>query len=360
MKSNASSEADFETDRPELIHSFKDPDTGLQGVIVLHSTVLGPAMGGCRYWSYPSMAEAEEDCRRLAEGMAYKNVLADLPSGGGKAVIRRPERSIDRFELFKAFGRQVESLGGRYITAEDVGTGIPDMLAVSRTTRFVAGLPPHPGQAGGDPSPWTALGTLTAMHVAIERASRIRLKDCTVAIQGVGHVGASLAHLLRALGATVIVADVNPANVEQVVAACGARPVPVDQIQAVEADVFAPCALGGILNDRTIGTLKAKVICGAANNQLETAEDGVRLADRGILYAPDYVVNAGGIINVAAEYFGWGPDDAERRVRETGKRLGDVLDYASSTGLATNLAADAMARARIRSQGQLSTTRATD
>lgn len=332
---------------PAQVHMVHDAAAGLEGVIVLHSTTLGPAAGGCRYWSYPSAAEAAADAFRLAEGMSYKNALADLPLGGGKAVLRRTEGAIDRRRLFEAFGRAVEALKGDYITAEDVGTSIDDMRAVAEVTRHVAGLPPLGGRPGGDPSPWTARGVLLAMKVAVERRLERPLGDCTVAIQGLGHVGSALAAMLHQEGARLIVADLDRNRVEQVMASTGATAVPVDAILSTRADVFAPCALGGVLSHETIGALNAHVICGAANNQLASREDGARLADKNVLYAPDYVVNAGGIINVAAEYLRWTTKEALGRVMATGQRLARVLDIAASAGLPNNLAADELARAII-------------
>jgi leucine dehydrogenase len=325
-------------------HLVRDEAAGLEGIIVLHSTALGPAAGGCRVWSYDSADAMAADAFRLAEGMTYKNALAGLPLGGGKSVLRRPEGAFDRQRFFKAFGVAVEELKGAYVTAEDVGTSVEDMRAVAGATRHVAGLPPQDGRPGGDPSPWTARGTFLSMQVAVERHLGRALQDVTVAVQGVGHVGEALAMMLHAAGAKLVVADVAGASVARVVAATGARAVSVDEILSVEADVFAPCALGAILSAETIGSLKAKVVCGAANNQLATAEDGARLADKGVLYAPDYVVNGGGIINVAAEYLGWSTADAVARVEATGERLGRVLDLAAAEGLPTNLAADQLAR----------------
>ncbi len=332
---------------PERVHVVEDERTGLECVIALHSTALGPAAGGCRLWHYDDRAAMAADACRLAEGMSYKNALAGLPLGGGKAVIRRPEGAFPRRALFEAFGRAVRGLGGDYVTAEDVGTSVEDMSVVAGETRFVAGLPPRPGAAGGDPSPWTARGVFLSMRHAVERRLHRDLSECTVAIQGVGHVGSALARMLHKAGARLILADVDSATAARVAVALGAELASVDAILAAKADVFAPCALGGVLNGRSIARLSAKVVCGAANNQLRTAEDGERLADKGVLYAPDFVVNAGGIINVAAEYLGWSPDDAAARVAETPARLGEVLDFAARERLSPHQAAEALARRRI-------------
>lgn len=332
---------------PEQIHVVSDAVTALEAVIVLHSTALGPAVGGCRLWSYPSRDAAAIDACRLAAGMSYKNALAGLPFGGGKAVIRRPSDSVDRAALFEAFGRAVAALGGSYVTAEDVGTGVADMSVVARQTRYVAGLPPASGQVGGDPSPWTARGVFVSMRDAAEWHLGRTLADCTVAIQGVGNVGAALARLLHAAGARLIIADVDSAVAARLAVETGADLASVDAIAAAKADVFAPCALGGILNHRTVGKLNARLVCGAANNQLGEAEDAARLADRGILYTPDFVVNAGGIINVAAEYLNWSAEQARRRVEETSLRLAKVLEHADRTGASTHVAAETLAWERI-------------
>lgn len=332
---------------PEGVHTLRDPDSGLEGLIVLHSTALGPAAGGCRLLHYQDASLMRADAFRLAEGMSYKNALAGLPMGGGKAVIRLPQGAFSRQELFRAFGRAVDALGGRYITAEDVGTSVEDMQAVSEKTRFVAGLPSNSDGPGGDPSPWTAQGVFVSMETLVRRHLSKDLSDCVVAVQGLGHVGHSLARMLHEAGARLLVADISEQNVRRVVAETGATVVRADQILSVEADVLAPCALGAIFDETSIGTIRARIICGAANNQLATPDDGARLAQRGILYAPDYVVNAGGIINVAGEYFGWTEKDTQRRVADTGNRLIRVLDHASATGVAPNQAADELARATI-------------
>uniref|UniRef100_UPI0035CB1919 Leu/Phe/Val dehydrogenase n=1 Tax=uncultured Sphingomonas sp. TaxID=158754 RepID=UPI0035CB1919 len=335
------------THSPAAVHMVRDAAAGLDGLIVLHSTVLGPAAGGCRFWHYGSAHDMAVDAFRLAEGMSYKNALADLPLGGGKAVLRRPMGNFDRRALFEAFGRAVEALGGGYVTAEDVGTSMDDMRATASTSRYVAGLPPFGDRPGGDPSPWTARGVFLSMQVAVEQRLGRSLADCTVAVQGVGHVGAALARMLHDAGATLVVADVDSASVARVAAETGALVVPVNAIASVKADVFAPCALGGVLNATSIRGMTAKIVCGAANNQLATPEDGALLAERGILYAPDFVVNAGGIINVAAEYLRWSSAEATSRIEATGTRLARVLELADSSGQPTNIAAEQLARATI-------------
>jgi leucine dehydrogenase len=329
------------------VHVFNDESAGLECIIVLNSRVLGPAAGGCRLWSYETSEEMTVDAFRLAEGMSYKNALAGLPLGGGKAVLKRPAGLFDRRRLFAAFGEAVRSLNGVYITAEDVGTTISDMLEVAKTTHYVAGLPPVGELPGGDPSPWTARGTFLSMEVAAMRRLGRPLSQCTVAVQGLGSVGSALARMLHAAGAKLVVADVNGACVSEIAAATGAHVVSPGQLLSADVDILAPCALGGVLAAQSIGSLKARVVCGAANNQLAVPGDGERLADAGILYAPDYVVNAGGMINVAAEYLGWSSSEALDRVEATGARLAYVLDLAESSGLSTNIAADQLARSII-------------
>lgn len=332
---------------PEELIRLDDPESGLRGLIVLHSTKLGPAAGGCRLWRYQSEADASVDALRLAEGMSYKNALAGLPLGGGKAVIREPEPGFDRAALFRAFGQAVASLRGRYVTAEDVGTSVEDMVRVAEVTSHVAGLPARRGEAGGDPSPWTALGVLGAMRVAVKRRLGAELGDTTVAVQGLGHVGFALCELLHQSGARLIVAEPRPGVAERAAALFGAQVVASSALIDAEADVFAPCALGAVLDKVAVRRLRAKVVCGAANNQLATPRQGRDLAAREILYAPDYLVNAGGIINVAAEYLRWSEDEVRRRVEGIGARLAEVLDLAAETDLAPHEAADRLARSII-------------
>jgi len=339
------------TDFQEDIHVVSNADGEAIGVIAIHSTALGPAAGGCRFWHYDSHAALTADAIRLARGMSYKNAVAGLPLGGGKAVLRRPAGSFDRAALFRAFGDAVESLGGAYITAEDVGTTVADMERVRERTRYVAGLHAEPGKSGGDPSPWTARGVFEAMRAAARFALGSDLDGLTVAVQGTGNVGAALCRMLRAAGARLVIADVDHRRVDALVAELGARAVSVDDILAADADILAPCALGGILSARTIPDLKARLVCGAANNQLATEADGEALLARGIVYAPDYVVNAGGIINVSAEYLGEAPEAVERRIGEIAPRLTGILEAAARDNLPANIVADTLAR-RIIARGQ--------
>lgn len=333
---------------PEAVHMIADPESGLEGVIVLHSTRLGPAAGGCRLWTYPDAGAMTRDALRLAEGMAYKNAMADLPLGGGKAVLRAPEGPFDRQRLFAAFGREVERLAGEYVTAEDVGTGVPDMEAVRRETRHVAGLASRLGMPGGDPSPWTALGVFVAMQEAVRRKFGSDLHGLTVAVQGLGHVGSALCELLHEAGARLIVAEPRADIAAAIANRYGAMVAGAGSIATIPCEVFAPCALGAVINQQTAPRLGARIVCGAANNVLASPDDGDLIAELGILYAPDYVANAGGIINVCAEYMGWSVAEVERRVRQTGQRLAMVLDAAESRGCPPHRAADELAAEKLR------------
>jgi leucine dehydrogenase len=323
---------------------LEDRKAALEGAIVIHSTRLGPAGGGCRLWSYPSLSEATEDGMRLAQGMSYKNALAGLPLGGGKAVLRRPEGEFDREALFDAFGRAVERLGGRYMTAEDVGTTVADMECVAGRTAHVAGLARREGQPGGDPSPHTARGVFLSMQYAAERRLGRSLDQLTVAVQGLGSVGYELCRLLHGAGARLIVAEPRADVAARAAVEFDADVAGVATIVDRHADVFAPCAMGGALDMQAASRLKASVVCGAANNQLADPRLGALLSGRGVLYAPDYLVNAGGIINVAAEYLGWTMADVDARVAAIPGRLAEVLDRAELTGRPPSEVADELAR----------------
>lgn len=329
---------------PEDIIMLNDSASGLEGVIAIHSTERGPAMGGCRMWDYPSSAAMISDAVRLAEGMSYKNALAGLPLGGGKTVLQHPRGPLDRKGLFRALGAHLEKLGGRYITAEDVGTSVADMVEVSSQTRWVSGLAPKDGQPGGDPSPWTAQGVFKSMVFVVERHLGKSLEGLTIAVQGLGNVGYVLCEMLHEAGARLIVSDIRPPAVARAEAAFGARAVAQAEILRVKADVFAPCALGGILDRASIAGLQTSIICGAANNQLASPEHGRLLAERGILYAPDYIVNAGGIINAASEFLGWDHAEVDSRMDRIAYRLSEVFALAEANEVPTNIAADSLAR----------------
>lgn len=331
-------------DVPERMHVINDAETGVQGMIAIHSTALGPAAGGCRFWHYERQADLQFDAMRLARGMSFKNAMAGLPFGGGKAVLQRPQGNCDRATVFRVFADAVAELGGAYITAEDVGTTIADMRAVRERTSYVAGLEALPGKAGGDPSPWTSLGVFESMKAAAQMRLGTDLKGVTVAVQGTGNVGSGLSRLLKEAGANLIIADVDRSRVEALANELGATVVDVNEIVVADADIFAPCALGGILNPDTIPLLKAKLVCGGANNQLSTELDGVALMERGVIYAPDYIVNAGGIINVGAEYLGETTEQVNERVHQIAGRLMTVLKSAAEQGKPTNVVADALAQ----------------
>jgi leucine dehydrogenase len=324
-----------------------DPASGLDGVIAIHSTAIGPGAGGCRFWHYADIGAALDDACRLAEGMSYKNAMAGLPFGGAKAVLRRPEGEFDRVALFQAFGRAVEELGGTYVTAEDVGTSVADMQAVASQTRHVAGLDVAEGAAGGDPSPWTALGVFEAMQGAARQTLGAELSDLTVAVQGTGNVGAALCRRLADAGARLVIADIEPRRRNTLAAVLNANVVDVADIAAVEADIFAPCALGGALDPQSVAAMQARLVCGAANNQLATPDVAELLRTRGIVYVPDYVANAGGIISVSAEYLGEDRASVAARVDQIGGRVAQILDQAKREERSPALVADEMAEAII-------------
>jgi leucine dehydrogenase len=342
-----------EFDKHESLHFVRDEQTGLQAIIAIHSTALGPAAGGCRRWQYASDRDALTDALRLSRGMTYKNAVAGLTFGGGKAVILASDKAPKSPELFHAFGRAVESLGGTYITAEDVGCSVEDMRHVKEQTDFVSGLPRSGDSAGGDPSPMTAIGVFQG----IEAAARFRLgtdslKGLRVAVQGVGHVGIHLCRLLHEAGAELVVADVNRENLKLVSSEMPVTVVPPAEVLFADVDVLAPCALGNVLTSITIPKIKAKIIAGAANNQLSTEADGARLADRDILYAPDYVINAGGIINVAHEYYGGSSEDLVRTdIARIPERLEKIFNEAKTSKQPTNVIADELARRIVASAG---------
>ncbi len=338
-------------DGHEFVHFAHDPDTGLRAIIAVHSTALGPAAGGCRMWPYASDADALTDALRLARGMSYKNAMAELPLGGGKAVIIGDARHEKSPELFAAFGAVVDGLGGRYVTAEDVGVNEADMATVATATRHVSGLPKTDrDSAGGNPSPKTARGVFVGIRAAARAAfQRSDVAGLSVAVQGLGGVGYNLCRELHAAGARLVVADLNTAVVEQACDEFAARAVPVDEILFEAVDVVAPCALGGILNADSIPRLKARVIAGGANNQLLTDADGLALHQRGIVYAPDYVINAGGIINVAAEYLeSMDEDTVWEKIDAIEGRLLQIFDEARGHDMPTNAVADNLAQQRIR------------
>ena len=333
-------------DDHERVIFCRDAATDLKAIIAIHSTALGPAAGGCRLWQYATDDEALHDVLRLSQGMSYKNAMAGLTFGGGKAVILKTKGFAGTDALYEKFGDFVELLNGSYITAEDVGMSVEIMQTIARRTRFVSGLPKKAGQAGGDPSPKTAFGVFNGIEAAVQfKLSRDNVKGLKVAVQGVGNVGYNLCRYLHEAGAKLIVADMNEARVKAACEEFGAEPVTLDEILFQQVDVLSPCALGAILNGRTIPKLRTPIVGGAANNQLETLADGQRLSDAGILYAPDYVINGGGIINVASEYHGTEDDDEVMQlIAAIGPRLTRIFEEAASTGRPTNVIADGQAR----------------
>ena len=340
--------ADF--DDHEHVHMFRDRASGLTAVIAVHSTHLGPGAGGVRYWHYPQRAAAITDALRLSRGMSYKNAMAGLPMGGGKGVILADEHGAKTPELLAAFGRAVDSLGGAYVTAEDVGITDADMVEISKQTKHVSGLPVASGaDAGGDPGPFTALGVYLGIKAAIrEGLNTDSAKGVRIAIQGVGSVGGGVARRLAAEGAKLTLADVNLARAKALAEELGAELADSAAIMEIEADVLSPNALGAILTEQSIEKLRVPIIAGGANNQLATALDGQRVHDRGIVYAPDYVINAGGIINVALEYLGQGSrEEVESRIHQIPGRLAEIWVESKASGTPASSVADRMAQKLI-------------
>ncbi len=336
-------------DDHEGVHLFTDPASGLSAVIAIHSTKLGPAGGGCRFWHYADSDEAITDALRLSRGMSFKNAMAGLPMGGGKGVVLANADRTKTPELLKAFGRAIDSLGGRYVTAEDVGMADSDMVTIATETKFVTGLPVASGRAGGNPGPSTALGVYLGVKAAAKRGlGADNMKGVHVAIQGVGSVGGGLAALLARDGAKLTLADVDGDRAAAMARELGADVVPTPEILAIAADIVSPNALGAILTEASIAALQTKVIAGGANNQLATREDGARVHARGILYAPDYVINAGGIINVCLEYLGQGDrSEVEARIHRIPDRLIEVWDESDRSGAPASEVADMIAKRLI-------------
>lgn len=332
-------------DDHELVLLARDADAGLSAVIAVHSTVAGPACGGTRMWSYATHEDAVIDALRLSRGMTYKNIMAGLPLGGGKSVIIGNARTDKSEALLRAFGRKVEALGGRYIAAEDVGTSPADMALVGQETRHVAGLT----GGAGDPSPFTAFGVYHGLKAtARELFGTADLAGRTIAVQGLGHVGQYLCQHLAAEGARLIVADLDADKVADHMARYGATAADAGAIHAAACDIYAPCALGATINDRSLGDIRAKGIAGAANNQLSVPEMATELARRGILYAPDYVINAGGIISVSAEVTGTFDQAAiMARSAAIGETVSSIFARAKATGETTADVADTLARERL-------------
>ncbi|MGL5978115.1 MAG: Leu/Phe/Val dehydrogenase [Erysipelotrichaceae bacterium] len=334
----------------EQLMYFHDRNTGLKGAVCIHNTTLGPALGGTRVWEYEEEDAGINDVLRLARGMTYKAACAGLNLGGGKAVIFGNSKAlkhdtVKREAFWRAFGRYVESLNGRYITAEDVGTCTIDMDYVGMETKYVTGC----SQTSGDPSPFTAHGVFVGIKAACKEAfGTAKLEGRSVAVMGAGHVGTYLIEQLTQAQARVYVYDLDVERMRDVAERFGAIPVSEEEVLSMKVDVFSPCALGGIINDDTIETLQCKIIAGAANNVLlDAKKHGMALQAKGILYAPDYVINAGGLINVYQEIIGYNKEDAMRKIEHIFDRIREIIRISKETGKATYLVADEMAEARI-------------
>jgi len=345
-------------DDHEQVVFFSDRRSGLKAIVALHDVMPGAAIGGCRMWPYPSTSEALTDVLRLAKGMTYKAAMARLPFGGGKTVIIGDPRTGKSEALFRALGRAIDSLGGRYYTGEDVGTSPADMDWAGAETPYVLG---RTTGSSGDPSPVTARGVWLGIRAAVRhRLEREDVAGIHVAVQGLGHVGYHVARLLAQDGARLSVADLDPARAERAAEEFGARVVGCEEILGVDAEVLAPCALGGVINDHSLPRLSCAIVAGAANNQLLEDRHGAALHARGILYAPDYVINAGGLINIAEEL---GPRGYERgralaKVEIIAQTLTEVFERAAGEGAPTSVLADRIAQERIRSGRQAAGQRA--
>ncbi|RDI41210.1 branched-chain amino acid dehydrogenase [Falsibacillus pallidus] len=325
----------------------QDEQSGLKAIIAIHDTTLGPALGGTRMWTYESEEAAIEDALRLAKGMTYKNAAAGLNLGGGKTVIIGDPRKDKNEAMFRAFGRFIQGLNGRYITAEDVGTTVADMDLIHEETNFVTGISPAFGSSG-NPSPVTAFGVYRGMKAAAKEAfGTDSLEGKTIAVQGVGNVAFNLCRHLHEEGANLIVTDINKEAVQRAVEEFGAKAVDPNEIYSVDCDIFAPCALGAVINDDTIPVIKAKVIAGAANNQLKETRHGDTIHEMGIVYTPDYVINAGGVINVADELYGYNAERAMKRVEQIYNNVEKVFEIAKRDNIPSYVAADRMAEERI-------------
>jgi leucine dehydrogenase len=344
---------DLQVDGYERVVRCDNTEVGFTAWVAVHDSTLGPALGGCRVWRYVSEEDALTDVLRLSRGMTYKNALARLALGGGKGVIRTDIGAVDRVALFEAFGSFVEYLGGLYITAEDVNSTLEDMGIVKRKTSYVATV-----GASGNPSPFTAYGVYCAIKASVGyRLKRDSLAGLTVAIQGAGETGGRLAQLLANDGCSIIIADINEEHIRALRQKTGFKRVDAEEIYSVDCDIFSPCALGGILNARTIAALRCAIVAGSANNQLLEEVDGDRLRQRGILYAPDYAANAGGVINISCEIGGrYDRDTAMKKTLAIGDTLTEIFLLAEKKGLATNRVANELAEeliARRRNEAEL-------
>jgi leucine dehydrogenase len=336
-------------DDHEIVQFFTDRATGLKVIMAVHSTHLGPGAGGVRFWHYGESGDALRDALRLSRGMSYKNAMAGLPMGGAKAVILADPDRTKSPELFAAYGRAVQGLGGAYVTAEDVGITVADLVEVAKQTRYVSGLPAGEGEVGGDPGPHTSYGGVLGVKAAVrQKLGKDSLSGLHIAIQGAGSVASGLARRAAEEGARISLADLDRARAERLAAETGATVVDPSEIMTLEADVLSPNALGAILTEESIAALRVPIVAGGANNQLATPEDGQRIHQRGILYAPDYVINAGGIINVAMEYLkSGGPETVTNAIEQIPVRLEQIWAESDQTGRNPADVADAMAQRLI-------------
>ncbi|WP_017755708.1 branched-chain amino acid dehydrogenase [Calidifontibacillus oryziterrae] len=330
----------------------QDKQSGLKAIICIHDTTLGPALGGTRMWTYETEEDAIVDALRLGRGMTYKNAAAGLNLGGGKTVIIGDPRKDKSEAMFRAFGRFIQGLNGRYITAEDVGTTVEDMDVIHEETDYVTGISPAFGSSG-NPSPATAYGVYRGMKAAAKEAfGTDSLEGKIVAVQGAGNVAYHLCRHLSDEGAKLIVTDINKAAVDRVVHEFGAKAVDPNDIYSIDCDIYSPCALGAVINDETIPQLKAKVVAGSANNQLREERHGTKLQELGIVYAPDYVINAGGVINVADELYGYNRERAMKKIESIYENIAKVIEISKRDSIPTYKAADRLAEERINSLKQ--------
>jgi leucine dehydrogenase len=336
-------------DAHEELQFVTDDKCGLRAIIAVHSTHLGPAAGGARFWHYAKPEDALTDALRLSRGMSYKNAMAGLPLGGGKSVILADEGRTKTPDMLHAFGKAVDHLGGRYVTAEDVGMSVADMIEIARVTKYVAGLPAEGRDVGGDPGPHTSLGVFLGIKAAVKHAlGKDSVAGLHIALQGAGSVATGVALHAAAEGAKLSIADVDQAKAQKLAEAANGTVVAADELLSLEADVLSPCALGAIFTEQSIATLRVPIVAGGANNQLATPEDGRRLHQRGILYAPDYVTNSGGIINVCTEYLADGDASLVRqRIEGIPDRLEQVWSESKASGRDPAAVADAMAQKLI-------------
>lgn len=338
----------------EQIVICSEPSVGLKAIIAIHNTTLGPALGGTRMWPYNNEDEAIRDVLRLSRGMTYKAAISGLNLGGGKAVIIGDPRTDKTEEMFRAFGRFVDSLGGRYITAEDVGMDVQDMEWVNSETKYVTGIPKSLG-GSGDPSPVTAYGVYMGIKACCKKAyDSNSVKGRKVAVQGAGHVSSYLCKLLAEEGAELYISDIYEDKVEELADEVNATVVDPDSIYGLDVDIFSPCALGGIVNDDTLDHFNCDIIAGGANNVLDQEDKhGQMLMDRGIIYAPDYVINAGGLINVASELEGYNPDRAHQKASKIYDTILDILEYSEENNTPTFVASNILAEQRINNVGRI-------